>query len=265
MRAFGLSGITLLMAFCLPQTPDESFCGLKNTAFQAGERVTYKLYYTLADIYIEAGQVNFSCRVEPLNSKPVYHIIADGETLPFYDHFYKVRDRYESFIDTGSLQPYKFVRSVREGEYKKYESVSFNKEVGTAITNDGVYKVPACVQDVLSAMYFARNLNFDKMRPGDKIPFSMFLDNQVYPSYIRYLGRETIRTKYGKFHAIKFKPLLIRGTLFEAGEKMTVWVSDDPNHIPLRVESPITVGSVKADMMEFYNRRMPLSSRISIR
>jgi hypothetical protein len=253
------------MAFCLPRTPGESFCGISNTAFRAGEKVTYKIYYTLAGIYIEAGLVHFSCSIETFKGKPVYHIVADGKTLPFYDNFYKVRDRYESYIDTGSLQPYKFSRSVSEGGQKKYESISFDRSAGTAITNDGVYKVPECIQDVLSAMYYARNLNFDNLKPGDKIPFSMFLDNQVYPSYIRYMGRETIKTKYGKFRAIKFKPLLIKGTLFEAGEKMTVWVSDDPNHIPLRVESPIIVGSVKADMVEFQNRRAALSSQISLR
>jgi hypothetical protein len=91
----------------------------------------------------------------------------------------------------------------------------------------------------------------------------MFLDNQLYKSYIRYIGKETISTKYGKFHAIKIKPWLIKGTMFEAGEKMTVWVSDDPNHIPLRMQSTIRIGSVKADLMEFNNLRWPLSSLIS--
>ena len=103
------------------------------------------------------------------------------------------------------------------------------------------------------------------MKPGDKIPFSMFLDNQVYDLYIRYVGKETIKTKYGKFRAIKIKPLLIKGTIFEGGEKMTVWISDDANHIPVRVESPISVGSVKVDMMDFKNRRTPMSSLISPR
>jgi hypothetical protein len=103
------------------------------------------------------------------------------------------------------------------------------------------------------------------MQPGDKIPFSMFLDDQVYSLYIRYVGKEIIKTKYGKFRAIKIKPLLIKGTIFEGGEKMTVWVSDDANHIPVRVESPISVGSVKVDMMDFRNRRAPLSSLISLR
>jgi hypothetical protein len=93
----------------------------------------------------------------------------------------------------------------------------------------------------------------------------MFLDKEVFEMYIRYIGKETIKTKYGKFKAIKFKPLLVKGTIFEGGEKMTVWVSDDANHIPVRIESPISVGSVKVDMISRNNLRHPLSSLISVR
>ena len=83
--------------------------------------------------------------------------------------------------------------------------------------------------------------------------------------YIRYMGKENIKTKYGKFRAIKFKPLLLKGTIFEGGEKMTVWVSDDGNKIPVRIESPISVGSIKVDMMTYRNLRYRLSSLISFR
>ncbi len=93
----------------------------------------------------------------------------------------------------------------------------------------------------------------------------MFLDDQVYGMYIRYIGKEIVKTKYGMFHAIKIKPLLIKGTVFEGGEKMTLWVSDDANHIPLRVETPISVGKVYADMMQYQNLRYPLTSLISKR
>jgi hypothetical protein len=132
------------------------------------------------------------------------------------------------------------------------------------VTSEGVYKVPSCIQDVLSAIFYVRNLDFNHYKPGDKVPFDMFLDRQVYHLYVRYLGKETIRTKYAKFRAIKFKPLLVKGTMFEGGEKMTVWVSDDPNHIALRVESPITVGSVKVDMSYYRNLRYPLSSLVDL-
>jgi hypothetical protein len=101
------------------------------------------------------------------------------------------------------------------------------------------------VQDVLSSIYYARTIDFNKYKVDDKIPFTMFLGNEVYNLYIRYLGKTQVKTRYGKFRAIAFKPLLVKGTMFEGGEKMTVWVSDDANHIPLRIESPITVGSVK--------------------
>ena len=121
------------------------------------------------------------------------------------------------------------------------------------------------MQDVVSSMYYARNINFNKYKPGDKIPFDMFLDDEVYHLYIRYMGKEKIKTKYGKFKAIKFKPLLVKGTMFEGGEKMSAWVSDDPNHLLLRVESPISVGSVKVDMMGYKNLRYPLTSLLSVR
>jgi hypothetical protein len=118
------------------------------------------------------------------------------------------------------------------------------------------------MQDVLSSIYFARNIDFSKYKIGDKINFNMFLDDEVHSIYIRYLGKEVIKTRYGKFRAIKFKPMLIKGTIFQGGELMTVWVSDDLNRVPLRVESPITVGSVKVDMMGYKNLRYPMKSML---
>jgi hypothetical protein len=164
-----------------------------------------------------------------------------------------------------TLRPYKFIRNVDEGGYKKYENVTFNHAARTAVSTNGVFKVPPCVQDVLSAIYYARNIDFNKYKVNDKIPFDMFIDDEVNHLFIRYLGKEVVKTKYGRFKAVKFSPLLIKGTIFEGGEKMTVWVSDDQNHIPLRIESPISVGSVKVDMMRYANLRYPMTSRVSFR
>ncbi len=79
------------------------------------------------------------------------------------------------------------------------------------------------------------------------------------------MGKENIKTRFGKFHSIKIKPLLVKGTMFEGGEKMNVWVSDDANRLILRIESPITVGSIKVDMMEYKNLRYPLTSLVNLR
>jgi len=254
----------LVFLRCLVLNAGDEFCGIHNTAFQAGETSTYTVYYTLG-VFIAAGEASFVINRENLNNKPVYHITGEGKTYSFYDSFFRVRDKYETFIDTASLQPLKFIRNVDEGGYKKYENVTFNRQTNTAVTNNGVFKTPDCIQDVVSAIFYARNINFNKYKVDDKIPFTMFLDNENYNLYIRYMGKETIKTKYGKFRAIKFKPLLVKGTIFEGGEKMLVWVSDDANHLPLRVESPISVGSIKVDMMNYKNLRYPLSSLISVR
>ena len=122
-----------------------------------------------------------------------------------------------------------------------------------------------CVQDVVSAVYYARNIDFNKYKPGDKIPFDMFLDDEVYHLYIRYMGKEVVKTRYGKFNAIRIRPLLLKGTIFTGGESMNAWFSDDPNHLLLRVESSISVGKVVIDMMGYTGLRYPLSSMKSFR
>ncbi len=255
--------VFLLTLTCIRLTAGDDFCGLRNRAFQAGEFISYTIFYSVAGIYVNAGTATFNTSLEKLGAVPVYHVVGTGTSNESYDWIFKVRDKYESYFDTATLQPYKFIRKVDEGGYKKYENVTFNQQTNTAVSSAGSFKVPNCIQDVMSAVYYARNINFDKYKAGDLIPFSMFLDNQVYNLHIRYLGKEKVKTKYGKFHSIKFKPLLVSGTIFEGGEKMTVWVTDDPNHMPLRIESPIKVGSVKVDMMQYRNTRYPVSSLIS--
>lgn len=246
-------------------TAQNDFCGIRNTSFRAGETITMKVFYSTLGAYIGAGEATFTTRLERYNGKAVYHFVGEGKSYSFFDNFFKVRDRYESFVDTATLLPYKFIRNVDEGGHKIYNNVSFNQTTNTATSTQGVFKITNCIQDVVSSMYYARNINFDKYKPGDKIPFDMYLDDEVYHLYIRYLGKEKIKTRYGKFRAIKFKPLLVKGTMFEGGEKMTAWVSDDPNRLLLRVESPISVGSVKVDMMGYKGLRYPLTSLMNVR
>lgn len=261
MKKFFLSLVSLAITISL--TAGDDFCGIRNKAFEDGEQIDYTIFYSVVGLYVNAGNATFTTDLETLNKKPVYHVTGTGTSNSNYDFIFKVRDTYQSYFDTATLQPYKFIRDVNEGGYKIYENVTFNQKANTAITNKGVYKVPNCVQDVLSSIYYARNIDFNAYKVGDKIPFNMFLDNETYNLYIKYMGKEKIKTKFGKFNAIKFNPLLIKGTIFQGGEGMTVWVSDDANHIPLRIESPIVVGSIKVDMMGYDNLRYPLTSLIS--
>lgn len=259
--------VFLFAGFCFAgfTTANQDTCYIRNKAFKADEEIKMKVFYSTLGAYIGAGEATFTSSLERFNGKPVYHFVGTGSTYSFFDNFFKVRDRYESYVDTANLLPYKFVRNIYEGGFKKYNNVTFNHDANKAVSTNGVYDVTSCIQDVVSMVYYCRNIDFEKYKENDKILFDMFLDDEVFHMYIRYMGKETIRTRFGKFNAIKIKPLLLKGTIFEGGEKMTAWLSDDPNHVLLRAESPIAVGSIKVDMMDYKNLRYPLSSLISKR
>jgi hypothetical protein len=160
------------------------------------------------------------------------------------------------------MKPLKFIRNVNEGGYTIYNNVTFNHDEGKATSTKGEFKIPDCTQDVLSAVYYARNIDFNKYNVNDTIPLNLFLDDSIYHIYIRYLGKELLKTKTGDYNCIKFKPLLINGTIFRGGEKMTVWVTDDDNKIPILVESPITVGFIRAELYKADGLRSPMKAKI---
>lgn len=258
-------GLCAIFAPTILVAQKSEFCGIRNTAFKSGEKVLMKVFYNTLGQYIGAGEAVFTTTLERFNGKPAYHSVGEGKSYPFFDNFFKVRDRYESYFDTTTLSPFKFIRNVDEGGYKIYNNVSFNQAANTATSTTGVYKVTDCIQDVVSAVFYARNIDFNKYKEGDKILFDMFLDDEIFHMYIRYMGKYTIKTRYGKFRAIKIKPLLLKGTIFQGGEDMNAYLSDDPNRLLLRVESPITVGRVVIDMMGYSGLRYPLTSMISFR
>lgn len=255
---FLLSNSTILNA-------QNNFCGIQNRVLKDGEEITYKVYYNLSALWVGAGEAVFTTKATNYQNKKAYHIVGVGKTYKSYDWIFRVRDRYETYIDRETLMPLRFLRDVDEGGYKFKNDVRFDRSKNVAYSNNKSFKTPTCVQDVLSTIYYARNIDYSKYKIGDKIPFSMFLDDEVFNLYIRYLGKEQIKTRYGTFNTIKIAPLLIDGTIFKGGDQMMVYVTDDNNKIPVRIDSPILVGSVKVDMIDYKNLRYPLTSLVKKR
>jgi Protein of unknown function (DUF3108) len=246
----------------LPFEKTEGFCGIKNNSFKSGEQLTFDGFYAVAGAYISAGNATITCVQEKLNGKETYHIEGVGNSNTRYDFIYKVRDKYESWLDTATFLPIKFKRKVNEGKRSMDELISFNHINKTASSTKKKYNILSCTQDGLGAIYYARNLNFNSFTIGEKINFNMAIDDNTHNSYIKYLGKEKIKTSYGTFNAIKLKILTIKGTIFQGGEQISIWISDDANHIPIRIESSISIGTIKIDMIRTKNLRFPLSSLI---
>ncbi|MEO5675285.1 MAG: DUF3108 domain-containing protein [Chitinophagales bacterium] len=245
------------------QAPEQ--CTTSNTAFAIGEKISYKIIYNWNSLWLNGGEASFTVRDGLLGAAKVYHVVGEGFSYKSYDWFFKVHDTYESYIDPLTMLPLKFVRNVSEGGYNIYNNVVFNHDEHKAISTHGEFKIPNCIQDVLSGIYYARNIDFNTFQANDTIPVNLFLDDSVYNIHIRYLGKEIITTKKGTFNCIKFKPLLVTGTIFKGGEKMTVWVTDDANKIPVLVESPILIGFIRAELYKYEGLRNPMTAKVDSR
>ncbi|MFN5323827.1 MAG: DUF3108 domain-containing protein [Bacteroidota bacterium] len=235
------------------------FRTVANNAFKPGETLDYRIHYGLVD----AGEARLHIKptIYQVNNRPTFHVVGTGRTLGAFDWFFKVRDRYESYIDTMALIPWIFVRRIDEGGYVKNQDVSFDHHNRTAKSNTATIPVPENVQDLVSAFYYARNLDFTNAKPGQSFPFKAYLDDEVFSMTIKYLGKETLKTKLGTFNCIKFRPMLLQGRVFKEEEDMTVWVSDDANRIVVRAQAEILVGSIKMDLKGYSGLANPLSSK----
>jgi hypothetical protein len=252
--------ITLLSL--MPKQSKE-ICSQTNTAFNTGEKITYTIFYNVIGLYVNAGDAQFTVTPSKWEGESALALTATGNSNRRYDWIFKVRDKYESIVDTKSLLPYYFTRNINEGSFHQNQTLTFNQKSNEVMTQKGAsFKASDCTFDVISAVYAVRNLDFSNLQVNEKVYLNFFLDNELHPSYFKYLGKEIIQTRFGKFKAIKIAPLLVKGSMFEGGELMTIWVTDDDNHIPIRIETPIIVGSIKADMKNYEGLRHPLTAMI---
>ena len=272
--------LILLMAFVAPErtewntvapphlVQEVSPCSIYNQSFQHGETITYKLYYNWNFVWLAAGEVTFRVR----EKDDQYHLSAYGSTYKSYEWFYKVRDKYDTYVDKKTLLPVISIRDVQEGKYRLYDKVTFDQGRAKAYSMRGKsketaemseYNIDNCMHDILSIIYYTRNIEFGDYQSGAKIPVKIFMDKEVWPLKVEYQGKEeNVKVKgLGRFNTIRFSPEVISGYVFgEGGAAMNVWASDDKNKIPLIIESPVSVGSVKAVLKEYNGLRYDLSS-----
>ena len=243
-------------------------CWKKNSSFAPGEQIDYKIYYYLGGIWISAGEVYFKTDTMRFGQDLYWYFDSYGQTYPKYDWIYKVRDHYQAYTHYEKLQPSIFRRKVEEGSSYLWENYSFNYRENLVFTKiqkerEGSYvldtiSINTCSYDVLTMIYYARNIDFSKIEVGDKVPIHLFIDNEAHNSYIRYLGKQKKKIKgIGQVDCIVFSPYLIEGSIFNAGEDMTVYVSDDENKIPLLIETPILVGNIRAVVKGIKGLRHP--------
>jgi hypothetical protein len=223
-------------------------------AFSKGEWFKFRIHYGM----FNASYATLDVQDTKLNGKNVFHLKGKGKSTGLMHLFFEVDDRYESYIDQKTGAPYRFIRDIDEGGYTKDIQIDFDHSNRVATVNNKKYNeitklnIQPGTQDIISAFYHLRNIvDVNTVNPGDEFILPMFFDNENYDFKMKFIEREVVRTKFGKVKALKFIPYVQSGRVFKEEESLTVWISDDDNKIPLKIQAKLAVGSLTADLDAF--------------
>lgn len=244
MKKLSLFIVTFCCAFAFAQK--------NNPPFKSGEWLKFQVRYGI----FNASIATLHLTNENLNGKSVYKVSGEGKTTGAARIFYKVDDVYESYFDKEDGKPYRFVRKIDEGGYTKDVEINYDYTKKQAVLNDKKnnkiqnFTITNKVQDLISAFYYIRkNYDFEDLVQNEFIKLDMLFDEEgTFQFKLKYLGIDTLKTKYGKIACLKFRPYVQSGRVFKEEEGLSLWVSHDQNKIPIRIKADLAVGSIKAEL-----------------
>ncbi len=237
----------------------DTYRQIPNSSFGTGERIEYRVHYGF--INAAEAKVEVANSVVRINNRPCYRVNVTGRTVGAFDLVSRVRDQWRSYIDTAAILPQMFQQNIEENKHRKQETLTFNHSSDVVYQDDKdrqekkSYKVPDNVHDVISGYYFLRTMNFDRFTEGQLIEVPTFFSGEVYPMRVRYRGREVIKTKFGKIRVIKLNPVMPNNKLFKGDDSVRIWVSDDDNKVPVKVEVDLWIGALEMDLKSFRGMR----------
>ena len=229
--------------------------------FKAGENLEYRVHYGI----FNASYASLTLSNDQVDGKNVLLASGYGKTIGLARLFFKVEDYYSSYFEIEKVQPKLFKRNIYEGGYTKNLEVSFDSEKKEATVNNikkgttDIVSTKNNVQDLISSLYYLRkNFSTGEIKEGDFFTINMFYDSKNRELALKYLGKEIIRTKYGKIECLKLMPATNRSRIFKGEGSITIWLTNDENKIPIRVQANLLVGSIKADLDNYSGIVSPL-------
>ena len=228
---------------------------------QSGEKLRYRIHYGL----LNAGTASLTTLKTTYKGQPHMYVKGYGRTTGAVRAFFKVEDNYESFINYNTGLPSFYVRDVKEGTYTQHFETVFNHNNQTLLLTDKEKKTTrplksvAGVQDMLSAFYYLRSLDDSELKVGSVKKLNIWIDDEMFPFQLKVVRTENVKTKFGYINSLVIVPQVMSGRVFKDKEGVTLWVSNDKNHIPIAIKAELAVGSLKAALDSFSNVKYPLN------
>jgi hypothetical protein len=195
--------------------------------FRVGEELVFRATFGR----IPAGSAKMSVvGIDTIGGRPAYHLVfsVDGG-IPFF----RVHDRYESWMDTATLSSVRYVQRIAEGRYKRETIYEFFQSERTYRKNGG--EPQPTVADPLddgSFIYAARIAN---VRVGDTIRAARYFIPDRNP--VEFIGEraESLTVGAGRFDAVVVRPRIKTNGIFSDRGDAHVWFSSGDARFPLKV------------------------------
>lgn len=194
--------------------------------------------------WVTAGQATLE--LLPTDRPETWKIRSLAWCNGFFRTFYPVRDTVISLVDSRGIYPLRFEKHLHEGSYNANLSATYDQARHTVTTQDTTFAIEPFTHDVMSAFYFIRT---QRLTVGDTLLMAAVSGKKKYNLKVLCHGRETITVAAGTFKTLVVEPVLKEDGLFKAKGKLTIWVTDDETHMPVKMESKIPVGSIKAELV----------------
>lgn len=252
--------------------PVQAQCEAKNTAFKSGEHVMYDLYFNWKFVWVKAGYASLTTNATTYQSKPAYRINLLAVGSKKADFFFKMRDTLTSIV-SEKLEPRYFRKGAEEGKRYTVDEARFSYRNGVShVHQKRVYRDgevvetdqsdSRCIHDMLSILAQARSFEPKNYVIGQRIEFPMTTGRHVEEQTLIYRGIENVsaenKTTYRCliFSLVEFKDK-------KEKEVITFYITDDKNHLPVRLDLFLNFGSAKSYLRSVSGARYPLTSIIS--
>jgi hypothetical protein len=202
--------------------------GRATVPYGVGEELTYKASFG----GIPAGTARMRVEgVESVRGRPAYHVVftIDGG-VPFF----RVHDRYDSWIDVQTLASLRHRQQISEGRYKRTTTYEINPERETYEEGDSVYASVAHPLDDGSFIYAVRSAG---IRVGETRRDDRYFRPDRNPVVLTGLRREAVRVGAGVFPATVVRPSIKANGIFSEHGEAQIWFSEDARRYPVLLKS----------------------------
>lgn len=235
---------------------------LKNNAFQAGEKLTYDLYYKYGILNMKGGIATLNTESTIYDNKDAYKMELYATTKGIVGSFFTVNDTLTSYIDKD-LVPLLFIKGAEEGkDYTRERQIYSYKNGKTSIRSirhkngkfsfDETINSERCTYDMMSILAFSRTLNYSNMKRGDNTQVQFITGKRLVNMYIRYMGTTKLKVNNGEtYDAIELSLMILDKAFVDQEEAMRVWITNDENKLPLQIYSKLKVGEMRSVLKDF--------------